>query len=106
MDILAIPTGGAPHFYALVRINAPHPIDLSGHTLIVRAIDPLNREIAKTEPRPFRFGYATDPYAPGSFVHATEFNLDSSVPLGTYDVQALVDGTLVASAPLTLRQRQ
>ncbi len=105
MDSLTIGSIGLAHFFALTRLHSTLPPDLSPHVLAVRAVGPNGEVVASGEPYPFVYGYAAGPSAPGGFMLTTEFNLDASAPLGTYDIQAWLDLVLVARASLTLRRQ-
>jgi hypothetical protein len=103
MDVLTIRAAGFAHFVTLTKLHSAQPRDLSPHVLAVRAVGPDGvTVVASGEPYPFAYGYGAEPSAPGGFMLTTEFNLDSSAPGGTYDIQAWLDRVLVARTPLTL----
>jgi hypothetical protein len=105
MDVLTIRSAGFAHFFTLTRLHSTQPPDLSPHVLAVRAVGLDGVTVASGEPYPFVYGYGAEPSAPGGFTLTTEFNLDSSAPGGTYDIQAWLDLVLVARASLTLRRQ-
>jgi hypothetical protein len=105
MDTLVIGASGIAHFFSLTNLYAAMPVDDSLHALVVQAMDPQGRIIAAGAPYAFKWSYGPDQSFAG-FRLATEFNLDFNTPLGSYVVQAFVDGEPVAGIPLTLRRRQ
>ena len=107
MDTLVIGASGIAHFFSLTSLHAAMPVDNSIHALVVQAMDPQGRIIAAGAPYAFKWTNGPDQSFAG-FRLATEFefNLDFNTPLGSYVVQAFVDGESVAGVPLTLRRRQ
>ena len=63
--------------------------------------------VASAPNHPFFYQRNVDPEAPGAFVLTTGFNPDltNMGQLGTYYIEAWLDGARVAYTPLTLRRR-
>ena len=102
------PTATSAHFYAVTFLTC-QPGDFAQHGLTVKATDKTGMTViqAATEWK-FNFGYILDPSGPGSFILATEFNINVTshqLPLGCL-VSAFMDNQLVARAPLMLRRGQ
>jgi hypothetical protein len=98
----------AARFFVITYLHSV-PGDILQHVLEVRM---TSREangspyvVAHAPEQRFIYGYRVDSEAPGGFVLTTEFNLDlmRMGNLGTYFIQAFLDGEIVAQTPLTLR---
>jgi hypothetical protein len=109
MDILRVGSAATTaRFFVLTYLHS-HSFDSVQHTLKVQMLG-LRGEtwvsVADAPDQNFGYAYRIDPSAPGAFMLTTEFglNLTTLGPLGTFYVQALVDGVMVAQTPLTLRR--
>ncbi len=97
----------AVRFFALTYLHS-EPSDLQDHALKVQMIEyKANGEsiiVADAPEAPFRYGRNILKTGPGAFMMTTTFNLELTPlgSLGTYFIQALVDGKRVAEVPLTL----
>jgi hypothetical protein len=100
------PDSESAHFFALT-ILASQPGDQSPHALQMRMVDRQGRAVIVVPDFPFVYAFKTDPTGPGGFSLKTEFTVDLTklVSLGTFLVQAWLDGVWVAQTPITLRRR-
>jgi hypothetical protein len=82
------------------------PGDLINHVLSVRMVDASGQSVATAPDRHFAYAYRIDPAGPGGFSLTTKFTVDVTklASLGTYLIEAWLDGSRVAQAPLTLRR--
>jgi hypothetical protein len=109
MDSLRVPPGATiARFFALTRIHAK-PLDFLPHVLQVRMVFPAGDDWVPVSTAPdhrFSYGYNIEKTAPGGFNLTTEFNIDLKPlgGLGTYYVQALLDGKYLNQCPITLRR--
>lgn len=95
-------------FTALTSIHS-EPHDIQQHKLRVQMVRPVSGGIAVMAYAPdhtFIYMNKVSLSAPGACLLTTNFKVDVAKlgELGTFYVQALLDGKLVAFAPLTLRR--
>jgi hypothetical protein len=109
MDVLTVPALGVQaRFFVLTYLHS-RPADYLQHVLRIQMVGQDGSDwkiVADAPDHRFVYGYALAALAPGGFVLTTEFNINL-IPLGslgTYLVQAIVDGDLVEQTPLTLQR--
>jgi hypothetical protein len=112
MDTLKIsPAAGFARFFVLTVFHAGAAGDVSNHVAKVQMWGPSSESksgkwgvVAQAPDYPFTFT-GKDPSTPPGFCLTTEFNVNLAElgKLGTYFIQILLDGTLVAQSPLTLQ---
>jgi hypothetical protein len=113
MDVLTIaPNSQHAHFFVLTYLHCNNGGDLSPHIVKVQMIAwnvsyPGGVIVAEAPDQRFTYGYLYSSSAPGGFALTTEFTLDLAPlgQLGSYYIQALVDGVIIQQTPLTLRRR-
>ena len=109
LDILTLPSAAtSAHFFAITNIHNK-PFDSADHVLSVRmarAKDGQWDTVARADDYKFRFGQRLSLIAPGACVLTTEFNVTLAPlgELGTFYLQAWLDGVMVAQTPVTLRR--
>lgn len=97
-------------FFTLTYLHS-RPNEFRQHVLQIKMIgrgsDGKTFVAASAPEQRFVYGYKIDPNGPGAFVLTTEFTLDLSNMgnLGTYMIQAFLDGEIVAETPLRLLWR-
>ncbi len=94
-------------YYDAVTTVSYYPYDGAKHILSVRMCKPSGVAIATAPDHAFAFGFKLDPLAPGGYRLITNFTIDTRLiePLDTfYMVWAVLDGELVAKAPIMLRR--
>ncbi len=108
-DHFTLPTGSNfAYFYALTILTS-RPMDFLPHILSIRMVGQQGESwniVASAPDHRFSYAYKIDPSGPGGFNLKTEFSVDVSAwpKLGTFFVQAWLDGERVAQAPITLRR--
>jgi hypothetical protein len=109
LDMIGLSAGTSSiHFFAITNIHYK-PLDFAHHVLSVRLVRLQNGQwntIAAGDDYGFSFGHRHSLTAPGSVVLTTEFNLPLAQlgELGTFYIQAWLDGEMVTHTPITLRR--
>jgi len=110
LDTITIGAGSnTVHFFSITILHSK-PLDFFKHKLRVTMDKFRNgnwETVAAAPDLEFAFGHKLSLAAPGGVTLRTEFNVDINTlgELGTFFVQAWLDGVRVASTPLTLRQQ-
>jgi hypothetical protein len=110
MDILTVgPASLSARFFVMTFLH-PTQLDLGTHALKVQMLGLRNANwviVADAPEYKFSYGYEVDVSGPGALQLTTEFNVDIAAlgQLGTFFIQAIVDGNFLIQTPLTLRRR-
>jgi hypothetical protein len=108
MNTLTLPAGANfARFFVLTQVHA-QPGDFQPHVLRVRMVFPQGDgcvEVASASEYRFFYGHKVGP-GPGGLNLTTEFNIDLRMlgQLGTYYLQAFLDGQYLNQCPLTLKR--
>jgi hypothetical protein len=110
MDVLSIgPQSLAARFFVISYLHSSS-MDFQQHFAKVHLVALRNGQwvsVAEAPDHGFIYSYRLDPTGPGAFLLTTEFNLDLTDigELGTFWVQLMIDGQLVAQTPIMLRRK-
>lgn len=108
IDTLTIPAAASTaRFFTVVSLFSS-PGDFIQHSVVIQMVDPDRAFsiVAAANPHNFAYGHRINFNGPGGLVLTTEFNLDLSklAGFGLFYIQAVLDGEIVATVPLTLRR--
>ena len=110
IDILTLASGNPiAHFFTITNLHAVS-LDPEKHRLAIKMRRPVLgggwETVAETTEREFVYSHRLSLTAPGACLLTTEFNVNVDMlgGLGTFYLEAWLEGKMVAHTPLTLRR--